>query len=170
MGGWDYGSKALPIFDAVVDELGRHGLMVIPNNHRSRGNWCCDEAHGDGLWHTPQYPESAWTEDCKFMVARYRHRPHVIGAELRNEIRPDPSQGLAPTWGDGDPLTDWRAAAIRGGNAVLSVNPRLLIIVGGMDYQSNLRGARDFPVTLALSHRLVYATHPRPPLSSLPVS
>lgn len=156
------GKRALEIFDIVVDELGRNGLMVILDNHRSRGDWCCDEAHGDGLWHTPAYPESAWIADWTFMAARYRNRPHVVGAELRNEIRPDPSQGLVPTWGDGNPATDWRAAAIRGGNAVLSVNPRLLIIVGGMNYQSNLRGARDFPVTLAVPHRLVYATHTFP--------
>jgi endoglucanase len=156
------GKRALQIYDAVVDELGRNGLMVILDNHRSRGDWCCDEAHGDGLWHTPAYPESAWVADWKFMVARYRHRPQVVAAELRNEIRPDPSQGLTPTWGDGNPDTDWRAAAIRGGNAVLSVNPRLLIIVGGMNYQSNLRGVPAFPVTLSIPHRVVYATHTYP--------
>ena len=27
------------------------------DNHRSRGDWCCDTAHGDGLWYTEQYPE-----------------------------------------------------------------------------------------------------------------
>ena len=32
---------------------------------------------------------------------------------------------------DFQPLTDWRAAAQRGGNAVLGVNPKLLVMVGG---------------------------------------
>lgn len=153
------GMRALQVFDAVVDELGRAGLMVILDNHRSRGDWCCDEAHGDGLWHTPAYPESAWLADWRTMVTRYRDRPHVIGAELRNKIRPDPGQGLRPTWGDGNPRTDWRAAAERGGNAILEIAPDLLIIVGGIDYQSHLSGVPEHPVRLDVPQRLVYATH-----------
>lgn len=153
------GKRALAVFDAVVDAAGRAGLMVVLDNHRSRGDWCCDEAHGDGLWWTSAYPESVWLADWKTMTARYADRPFVVAAELRNEIRPDPSLGLKPVWGGGDPRTDWRAAAMRGAEAVLAVNPRLLIVVGGIDYQSNLRGVRDAPVTLSVSNKLVYAAH-----------
>lgn len=153
------GEHALDVLDAVIAALGRHGLMVILDNHRSRADWCCDEAHGDGLWHTPAYPESSWIADWRFMASRYRDERNVVAAELRNEIRPDPSQGLVPTWGDGNPETDWRAAAVRGGNAVLSVNPRLLVIVGGLNYQYDLKGAAAYPVTLDVSDRLVYAVH-----------
>jgi endoglucanase len=85
-----------------------------------------------------------------------------VAAELRNEIRPDPSQGLVPTWGDGNPRTDWRAAAERGGDTVLKANPRLLIIVGGTDYQGHLRYVPDAPVRLAIPHKLVYAVHDYP--------
>ncbi|GAA3439277.1 hypothetical protein GCM10018954_088980 [Kutzneria kofuensis] len=133
--------------------------MVVLDNHRSRGDWCCDEAHGDGLWHTPAYPESSWLADWRFMAQRYRHSPQVIAAELRNEIRPDPSQKLSPTWGDGNPATDWQAAAVRGGNAVLAVNPKLLVIVGGLNYQLDLKGVPAHPVTLSVPDRLVYAVH-----------
>lgn len=153
------GRTALSILDSVIDALGRQGIMVILDNHRSRGDWCCDEAHGDGLWHTPAYPESSWLADWRFMAARYRDRPNVVAAELRNEIRPDPSQHLTPTWGDGNPATDWRAASERGGDAVLSVNPKLLIISSGLNYQNNLDGVPAAPVTLAIPHRLVYAVH-----------
>jgi len=153
------GKTALQVFDAVVDALGREGLMVVLDNHRSRGDWCCDEAHGDGLWWTPAYPESAWLADWKTMTARYANRPFVVAAELRNEIRPDPSLGLKPVWGGGDPRTDWRAASMRGAEAVLAVNPKLLIIVGGIDYQNHLTGVRDQPVTLSVPGKLVYAAH-----------
>ncbi|WP_083998981.1 glycoside hydrolase family 5 protein [Actinomadura kijaniata] len=156
------GKRGLEVFDAVVDELGRQRLMVILDNHRSRGDWCCDEEHGDGLWHTARYPESAWLADWRAMAARYRDRPHVIGAELRNEIRPDPGLGLKPTWGSGDRRTDWRAAAERGGNAVLAVDPDLLIIVGGLDYQADLSGVPEHPVRLGRPGRLVYAAHDYP--------
>ena len=153
------GLSAMEVFDGVVDAIGRQGLMVVLDNHRSRGDWCCDEQHGDGLWHTREYPESAWLADWKTMAARYRDRPFVIAAELRNEIRPDPSMGLTPSWGDGNPKTDWRAAAERGADAVLSVNPKLLIIVGGTHYQTTLAYVRDAPVRLSVANRLVYAPH-----------
>jgi endoglucanase len=136
--------------------------MVILDNHRSRADWCCDEAHGDGLWYTHEYPESAWIADWITMAGRYRHTPNVVAAELRNEIRPDPSLAPGPTtasWGDGNPLTDWRAAAQRGGDAVLAVNPHLLVIVGGTEYQGNLTGVADDPVRLRVPDRVVYAPH-----------
>jgi endoglucanase len=156
------GERALDVFDAVVRALGRQGLMVILDNHRSRADWCCDEAHGDGLWYTRDYPESAWIADWKAMVRRYRHVQNVVAAELRNEIRPDPSLAPGPTtatWGDGNPLTDWRAAAERGGDAVLAANPKLLVIVGGTEYSGNLTGVAEDPVRLRIPHRVVYAPH-----------
>jgi endoglucanase len=153
------GTHALDVFDAVIEALGHEGLMVVLDNHRSRGDWCCDEAHGDGLWHTPAFPETAWLADWRTMALRYRDRPHVIGAELHNEIRPDPSQALVPTWGGGDPRTDWRAAAIRGGEEVLAVAPHWLIIIGTPDYQMDLRAVRSAPVLLSVPQRLVYAAH-----------
>ncbi|MEJ0060691.1 MAG: cellulase family glycosylhydrolase [Terricaulis sp.] len=153
------GKTALEVFDAVIDGLGREGLLVILDNHRSRGDWCCDEEHGDGLWHTPAFPESAWLADWREMAERYQNRPNVIAAELRNEIRPDPSQGLTPTWGGADPRTDWRAAAMRGGEVVLSVAPHWLIIVGGLRYQEDLIDVRSAPILLSVQNRVVYAAH-----------
>jgi endoglucanase len=96
------------------------------------------------------------------MAARYRDAGNVVGAELRNEIRSEPQLHPGPTaatWGDGHPLTDWRAAAERGGDAVLAENPDLLVIVGGREFQTNLRGAWTHPVRLAQPGRLVYAVH-----------
>jgi endoglucanase len=156
------GERALTVLDAVVAALGRHGVMVVLDNHRSRADWCCDEAHGDGLWYSPEYPESSWISDWRRMAARYRDARNVVAAELRNEIRPEPQLAPGPTtatWGDGNPLTDWRAAAERGGNAVLAANPRLLVVVGGTEYQGNLTGVDDAPVRLAVADRVVYAAH-----------
>jgi endoglucanase len=153
------GLRGLEVLDRVVDALAREGLWVVLDNHRSRADWCCDEPHGDGLWHTPAYPESTWLAHWRAIAQRYRNQPAVIGAELRNEIRPDPSQNLRPRWGGGDTLTDWRAAALRGGAAVLAEAPHWLVIVGGIDYQGHLRGVREQPAALPIANRLVYAAH-----------
>ena len=153
------GKKALEILDAVIKELGNKGLYVILDNHRSRGDWCCDESHGDGLWYTAAYPETAWLADWQFMAKRYLDNKMVIAYELRNEIRPDPSLELKATWGDKNPATDWHLAATACGNLLLKINSNALIIVGGTDYQEHLKYVKDFPVILKVPNHLVYAAH-----------
>ena len=169
------GKHALEVLDAVIAALAQQGLLVILDNHRSRGDWCCDTAHGDGLWHTAAYPETSFIDDWVGMAQRYRGQPAVIGADLRNEIRgqvPDdvascsdcdvPADAgcacLQPSWGDDNALTDWAAAAERAGNAILAVNPDLLVIVEG-NFWSTWFGASYRPVKLNVPNRLLYSPH-----------
>jgi endoglucanase len=151
------GGRALDVLDAVIAALAHEGLVVILDNHVSRADWCCNDTDGNGLWYTNGYPEASWLADWKAITARYQSQPAVVGAELRNELRA--AQGKTPVWGGNDPALDWHAAAERGGNAVLGVNPDLLIVVQGMNYAADLAGPYTLPVKLAVDHRLVYAAH-----------
>ena len=78
-----------------------------------------------------QYPESSWLDDWAGMASRYTGNPWVIAAELRNELRCAVVGGkrICPTWGDENPASDWRAAALRGANAVLGANPCVTCLV-----------------------------------------
>jgi endoglucanase len=145
--------RAMEIMDAVVDALAKAHIMVILDNHMSRADWCCDEKDGNGLWYNAEYPESKWLADWRTITGRYKHEPWVIGADLRNELR----SGAA--WGGNDPKLDWHAAAERGGNAVLGVNPRLLIVVESPEYSTNFAGFDKLPVRLKVADRLVYSPH-----------
>jgi endoglucanase len=145
------GRHGLEVLDAVVAALTRRGLLVVLDNHNSDAEWCCGR-DGNELWYNDRYPEDRWIADWKAIVARYRHDPGVVGADLRNEPR-----GPA-TWG-GSPETDWHAAAERGGNAVLDVNPDLLIFVEGVSWAADLSGADTLPVVLDVPGRVVYEAH-----------
>ena len=147
------GKRALDVMDAVIAALAQAHILVILDNHMSRADWCCSETDGNGLWYNAEYPESQWLADWQTIVARYKHQPWVIGADLRNELR------SGAKWGGSDPRLDWHAAAERGGNAVLDVNPRLLVFVEGPQYSTDLRGFSNLPVRLNVSHRLVYSPH-----------
>jgi endoglucanase len=149
------GKRAMQVFDATVRALADGGLLIILDNHTSNGDWCCSTTDGNTLWYNTDYPESAWIADWQGMAKRYANVPQVIGADLRNELR-----GSA-TWG-GSPVTDWHAAAERGGNAVLSVNPNLLIIVEGINYALDLTGVASLPVELSIPKHLVYSAHDYP--------
>lgn len=147
------GKRALDIMDAVITALARAHILVILDNHMSRADWCCSETDGNGLWYNAEYPESQWLADWQTIVRRYQHQPWVVGADLRNELRSRAS------WGGPDPKLDWHAAAERGGNAILAVNPRLLIVVEGPEYSTNFTAFAKLPVVLKVPHRLVYSPH-----------
>jgi endoglucanase len=149
---WMNGAPALEIFDQVVNALTGAGIMVILDNHFSYAGWCCTLTDGNTLWYNKIFPESRWISDWQFMTMRYADDKMVIGADLRNEPRG------AASWG-GNPATDWHAAAERGGDAVLTVNPDLLIFVEGINFGTDLTGAGALPVNLRVPHKLVYEAH-----------
>jgi len=147
------GKHAMNVMDAVIDALAQARIMVILDNHVSRADWCCSETDGNGLWYNAEYPESKWLADWETIVRRYKHQPWVIGADLRNELR----SGAA--WGGPDPKLDWHAASERGGNAVLTANPKLLIMVESPEYSTNFTGFDKLPVVLKVKQRVVYSPH-----------
>ncbi len=146
------GKHAMEVFDATVNALAQEGILIILDNHMSNADWCCSGTDGNTLWYNTDYPESSWIADWKGMARRYKKVPQVIGADLRNEPR------VNATWG-GNAATDWHAAAERGGNAVLSVNPNLLIFIEGINYAADLTGVAQLPVQLNVPNRLVYEAH-----------
>ncbi len=149
------GLTGLQVMDQIIDGAGARGLSVILDRHLTRADAPSE------LWYTDQVPEARWIDDWVMLADRYRHQRAVIAADLHNE-----PHGHA-TWGDGNPLTDWRRAAEQAGNAILDANPDWLIVVQGIEryasdlywWGGNLMGARRFPVRLSDPGKLVYSAH-----------
>jgi len=149
------GLSGQQIMDKIVNGATDRGMMVFLDRHRP------DAQGQSNLWYTDHVTEKTWIDDWVMLAKRYRDNPLVIGADLHNE-----PHGQA-TWGDGNQATDWRAAAERAGNAVLTANPNWLILVEGVEsYQGNgywwggnLQGAQAHPVRLADQSKLVYSAH-----------
>jgi len=155
------GLNGLQIMDKIIVAAGERGLKILLDQHR---------ASTDGqskLWYTDELPESQWIADWVALARRYKGNDTIIGADLHNEPARD------TTWGTDDPLTDWRLAAERAGNAILDVNPDWLIVVEGIEKTEDdfgnilgwywmggaLQYARAFPVRLKIANRLVYSAH-----------
>lgn len=165
------GLTSLQIMDRIVAHAGTIGLKVILDNHRSTAG---NSAEQNGLWYTADFPHQTWIDHWVMLAQRYRGNPTVVGVDLRNEPHNPSGQpyGTGAVWGTGNPANDWRLAAEAAGNAVLAVNPDLLIVVEGVsDYRrpdgtivsnwwgGNLQGAADYPVRLSVANRLVYSPH-----------
>ncbi len=150
------GMNALDALDVFIDAAGQLGLFVILDRHN-----LSNALENPDLWYDEQVTEDKWIADWQMLAQRYRDNPVVIGADLHNE-----PHGIA-TWGTGQMLTDWRMAAQRAGNAILSVNPNWLIVVEGIDWSDDffetlsLRqgGVLVHPIQLHTANKVVYSPH-----------
>jgi endoglucanase len=161
------GKTCLEIMDLMVSECGTRGIRIILDYHRIHGG----SASEAGLWYIPgdaTSTEQYWIENWKALVGRYLADSTVVGCDLFNEIHGDASHP-GPFW-DADGVNEpynWRTAAIRCGNAILSVNPKLLICVQGMDHfgaetswwGANWEAIATIPIALSTANQLVYEIH-----------
>lgn len=175
------GQTALQDLDTIVAYAGSIGLRVILDNHRSEAG---NSNEASGLWYTSTYPQASWVADWQMMAMRYSDakftfagNPTVIGVDLRNEPHLIGSSATSGSCWTGDTAVsgcpasltaqNWTVAAQTAGNAVLAVNPNLLIFVEGVDCYNNicgwqggnLLGVASSPVVLDVSNQLVYSAH-----------
>jgi endoglucanase len=173
-------------------------MVILSDMHVEAGQ----SGPGHVLWYSPpRHTQQQWIDDWVVLARRYRSNPAVIGYDLYNEPHSN-GPGLeilglgylrqGATWGPfqgvDNPATDWRLAAERAGNAILRVNPHVLIIVEGVEiypyrnplrgnicpyhipategdcadlywWGGNLQGVRQYPVVLSVPHQLVYSPH-----------
>ncbi len=149
-------TKAIEIMDIIVQWCQDNDMKLILDNHSRKADGFLNE----GLWYTPAYSEQRWIDDWVFIANRYKNFSAVVGCDLNNEPH-------GSTWGNSNNATDWNKAAERCGNAILGVNPNVLIVVEGVgQYQGNsywwggqLQGAGDFPVQLVDQSKLMYSAH-----------
>jgi endoglucanase len=89
----------------------------------------------------------------------FNGNPTVIGVDLRNEPHLIGPNGVSGSCWTGDPATNgcptsltshnWPVAAETAGNAILAINPKLLIFVEGNDWHPAARGSGSgawFPI------------------------
>jgi endoglucanase len=153
------GKSPLEVMDAVIQEAQRQGLLILLDSHRLNDQRIPELWYGDG------FTEADWIDTWKLLATRYKNQTNIIGADLKNE-----PHGRA-SWGTNNQETDWRLAAERAGNAILSINPNWLIIVEGVEKNvpgqklavhwmgGNLEGVERFPVRLSRPNKLVYSPH-----------
>jgi endoglucanase len=156
------GLTGLQIMDKIISYGTSVGLRFILDQHRP------DSGAQSALWYTSQYPESRWISDWVMLARHYANNSLVIGADLHNEPH------SPACWGCGNSANDWQSAAVRGGNAILAINPNWLIFVEGVDcydrksgaasgdcywWGGNLEGVASKPVVLNVPNRIVYSAH-----------
>ena len=140
--------------DDLVTRLGRAGILVMLNLHRMSGEG--DNAEDIGpYWYSGEYPESRIIEAWVTVAKRYASSANVFAMDIKNEPH-------GATWGTGDTGTDFAAFCERVGNAILAVNPRVLIGVAGVTkcvWSDSVGPAVARPVRLNAADKVFYTPH-----------
>ncbi len=154
----------LQLLDRLVASAGARGIRLILDYHRLKAGAASEGGH----WYDADHTEAQWIANWKSLASRYAGNPTVVGVDLFNEVH------AGVTW-EADNVNvahNWRWAAKRCANEILSVHPDLLICVQGLDaykgeggwWGAVHLGVKDHPLALNVANRLVYEIHDYGPI------
>ncbi|KAJ3696970.1 hypothetical protein LUZ61_000675 [Rhynchospora tenuis] len=122
--------------------------MVILDNHISKPGWCCNNNDGNGFFGDKYFDPDEWLSGLRIIATMFNSTPNVIAMSLRNELR-----------GPNENLTLWSRYMQEGAELVHSANPNLLVIISGLDFDTNLSFILQKQPTVTFKNKLVYELH-----------
>uniref|UniRef100_A0A0D3A6M1 Glycoside hydrolase family 5 domain-containing protein n=1 Tax=Brassica oleracea var. oleracea TaxID=109376 RepID=A0A0D3A6M1_BRAOL len=123
-------------------------LMVILDNHLTYPGWCCSDNDLDAFFGYPNFDPVIWAKGLGKMATLFRNVTNVIGMSLRNEPR-----------GTRDYPDLWFRFMPKGAEAVHAANPEVLVILSGIDFDTNLSFLRDRFFNVSFTDKLVFEQH-----------
>lgn len=136
------------VYKRVVSSLGASGVMAILDNHISRPGWCCSNSDGNGFFGDRDFDSDTWIKGLTSVATMFNGTDQVVGMSLRNELR-GPKQNQ----------NDWYKYMQKGAEAVHRANPKVLIILSGLSFDTNLVFLSQRPVSLAFKEKIVFEMH-----------
>lgn len=170
------GQNSQQILDDVIAECKKDGVKVMLDMHR------IESAGQTATWYTSKYTTDDYEKCWQYLADRYKNDDTVIAADIFNE--PHGKAYRAETsakWNDSTDEDNWRYEAQKVGKEILDINPKMLIVVEGIEtypkegtakgstnpddyyggwWGGNLRGVKDYPVDIApYKNQVVYSPH-----------
>lgn len=179
--------NSLEIFDYVLTLCEQNGIKVMIDIHSANTD---ASGHNHPVWYTDRISEDQYVEALKWIADRYKNFDTIVAYDLKNEPHGKASETQHAIWNDSDDKDNWKRVAERAGNAILDINPHVLIVVEGIqiyptnlasnnftstndaDYYNtwwggNLMAVKDFPIDFgdeARNRQVVYSPHDYGPL------
>lgn len=127
------GLSSAQVLDQLVLECAKLGILIMLDMHTLLAGGPITELWYDSITTQAQVLQG-WTN----MVDRYKGSWNVFAIDLKNEPHGSVS------WGDGNAATDIAMWYKQTANAMLAINPNLLVFVEGIDHYTNpSTGATD---------------------------
>jgi endoglucanase len=149
------GLNSAQVLDTLVQRCAAAGLLIMLDMHTLTPG-----GPNTPLWYDSGTSEAQVIQSWQNMATRYQNSWNVFAVDLTNEP-------YGATWGNGNPLTDIVPFYEKMGNALLNINPHLLIFCEGTQNFNNvssnwggqLAGVTTHPVLLYNQSKLVYSPH-----------
>lgn len=157
---------------AVVSSLEENDVMVILDNHLSKPGWCCRRTDGNGFFGDTYFDPGLWVEGLRRMAALFRSHRNVVGMSLRNELR-GPRQNVDDWFRSSSvsparlrrPSNSWLIGLFNsrymqmGAEAVHAANADVLVILSGLNFDSDLGFLSRRPLNVSFSGKIVFEVH-----------
>ncbi|PNX94957.1 endoglucanase e1, partial [Trifolium pratense] len=135
-------------FDAVVNELGNQNIKVLLDNHVSEPKWCCNGDDENGFFNDRHFDPQEWIQGLTLAAEHFNGHPPIVAMSLRNELR-GPRQNV----------NDWYNYMSQAALAIHKSNPNVLVVISGLNYDTELQFLRNKPLNIDLGKKMVYETH-----------
>ncbi|XP_027905958.1 glycosyl hydrolase 5 family protein-like [Vigna unguiculata] len=135
-------------FHAVVHELGVQNVKVLLDNHVSEPMWCCNDDDENGFFHDRHFNPQEWVHGLTLAAKHFNGNPVVVAMSLRNELH-GPRQNLK----------DWYKYMSQGALAIHEANPNVLVLISGLNYDTELQFLKKKPLNIDLGKKMVFETH-----------
>ena len=179
--------NSLEIFDYVLQLCEANGIKVMIDIHTVKTD---ASGHNYPLWYREDMTTEDFIEALTWIAERYKNNDTIIAYDLKNEPHGKASESEFAIWNDSDLQNNWKMVAEEAGNAILDVNPYVLIVIEGIqiyptdpvandftstndaDYYNtwwggNLMAVKDYPIDFGSEERnkqIVYSPHDYGPL------
>lgn len=122
----------LEVFDALLSMCKEYGIKVMVDVHSAEAN---NAGHTHPMWYNDGagITTEDWIEGWVWLVDRYKDDDTLIACDLENEPHGKVDEGDYAKWDDSDSKLNWKKAAEDCANAILKVNPNVLIMVEGVE-------------------------------------
>lgn len=141
------------IWNQAVEWCRELGLKIMIDIHSAE---TASAGHQVSVWYTDKFSTEDWLDALNWVADYYKDDDTILAIDLKNE-----PHGTADTpttmakWDDSTDDNNWRYAAQRGAQAVLSANPNLLVMVEGVEVYPKFDEGADWT-----SQNIDYSRYP----------
>lgn len=120
------------VFKKMMKLCKKYGIKVMVDVHSAKAD---NSGHNYPMWYNTEAGISTqdWIDGWVWLVRQFKNDDTLIACDLENEPHGKRDEAQFAKWDGSKDKNNWRYAAIKCGEAILKVNPNLLIVVEGIE-------------------------------------
>ena len=119
------------VFDKMMEICKEYGVKVMVDVHSADAN---NSGHNYPLWYGPNgITTKDWIAGWTWLVKQYVNDDTLIACDLKNEPHGKRDEENFAKWDNSKDKNNWKYAAEQCANAILAINPNLLIMIEGVE-------------------------------------